>query len=267
MKLSALKKRDKFSIAAAASVLSAIAVPAAGGTIAYTYDPLGRVISATYPNGACTTYTYDAVGNRAQYTSGSTSAPTAKTVAVTDYQDVSTSVDPRLNNPGCGALTLQSVGPASHGTTSIAGGGAAILYTPASGYLGSDSFTYTLANVAGQATGSVNVTISPPTLSPVANTGQINSRHLNITAPVTPAGSVAVASITNSPYGYPLSVSYTQASSGKVSYDGTYLTYIYNTTVNYNLFTSDSFTYTVSDGHGHSSAGTVNVNIIVTTTQ
>ncbi len=223
------------------------------------------MISATYPNGACTTYTYDAVGNRAQYTSGSTSAPTANTVAVTDYQDVSTSFDPRLNNPGCGALTLQSVGPASHGTTSLAGGGAAILYTPNTGFLGADSFTYTLSNGVGQTTGSVNLNVILPTLSPVANTGLI--AKLYKTVPVTPAGSVAVASIANSPYGYPLTVTYTQATNGKVSYDGTYLTYIYKTSVDSNLLTSDIFTYTVSDGHGKSSTGTINVNINVNTGQ
>jgi YD repeat-containing protein len=45
-------------------------VPAQAGTITYTYDALGRVITATYPNGETITYTYDNAGNRKQVTQG-----------------------------------------------------------------------------------------------------------------------------------------------------------------------------------------------------
>jgi YD repeat-containing protein len=42
-------------------------------TVAYTYDALGRVLTATYTgglnNGLTVTYTYDAAGNRKTYTS------------------------------------------------------------------------------------------------------------------------------------------------------------------------------------------------------
>jgi YD repeat-containing protein len=41
---------------------------AANGSVAYTYDALGRVISASYDTGVIVLYTYDANGNRTQQT-------------------------------------------------------------------------------------------------------------------------------------------------------------------------------------------------------
>ena len=46
-----------------------IAHPALAATT-YTYDALGRLLSATYSNGKTITYTYDAAGNRTQVTQG-----------------------------------------------------------------------------------------------------------------------------------------------------------------------------------------------------
>jgi uncharacterized protein RhaS with RHS repeats len=37
---------------------------AANGSVAYTYDALGRIITASYDTGACIIYSYDANGNR-----------------------------------------------------------------------------------------------------------------------------------------------------------------------------------------------------------
>lgn len=37
---------------------------AANGSVAYTYDALGRVTTASYDTGVCIVYTYDANGNR-----------------------------------------------------------------------------------------------------------------------------------------------------------------------------------------------------------
>jgi YD repeat-containing protein len=51
----------------------ACASPAAAGTTAYTYDALGRVATAVYPNGTTVVYHYDSAGNRTQ----SVQAPTS----------------------------------------------------------------------------------------------------------------------------------------------------------------------------------------------
>lgn len=43
--------------------------------VVYTYDDLGRLISAAYPNGVTIIYTYDAAGNRTQVAAASTPPP------------------------------------------------------------------------------------------------------------------------------------------------------------------------------------------------
>jgi hypothetical protein len=49
----------------AASAVGAFTLAyAANGSVAYTYDPLGRVTTASYDTNVCIIYTYDANGNR-----------------------------------------------------------------------------------------------------------------------------------------------------------------------------------------------------------
>lgn len=40
---------------------------ASAGSVAYTYDALGRVIQASYSTGVVIAYVYDAAGNRTSY--------------------------------------------------------------------------------------------------------------------------------------------------------------------------------------------------------
>lgn len=39
-------------------------VSSQSGNVIYTYDPLGRIATASYDTGVCITYTYDANGSR-----------------------------------------------------------------------------------------------------------------------------------------------------------------------------------------------------------
>jgi YD repeat-containing protein len=51
----------------AASFVAIISSGAVASTATtYTYDTLGRVSTATYPNGTVITYSYDPAGNRTQ---------------------------------------------------------------------------------------------------------------------------------------------------------------------------------------------------------
>ncbi|WP_375784010.1 RHS repeat domain-containing protein [Bradyrhizobium sp. Pha-3] len=43
-------------------------VDAANGSVAFTYDALGRITAASYDTGVCIIYTYDANGNRVSET-------------------------------------------------------------------------------------------------------------------------------------------------------------------------------------------------------
>ena len=56
---------------AAAALLAAAAsqsASAANGSVSYTYDALGRLITAHYDTGVCIVYAYDANGNRTSQT-------------------------------------------------------------------------------------------------------------------------------------------------------------------------------------------------------
>ena len=50
-----------------ASSVLLFAAPAAAGTISYSYDQLGRLVQAVYPDGTTIQYTYDSYGNRTAY--------------------------------------------------------------------------------------------------------------------------------------------------------------------------------------------------------
>ncbi|MGQ0532183.1 MAG: RHS repeat domain-containing protein, partial [Caulobacteraceae bacterium] len=60
----AVPRRLVFLSCMLTSVIAALGDDAAGETVTYTYDELGRVKTATYSNGQTITYTYDAAGNR-----------------------------------------------------------------------------------------------------------------------------------------------------------------------------------------------------------
>ncbi|MBP1153063.1 MULTISPECIES: RHS repeat domain-containing protein [unclassified Methylocaldum] len=62
-----LGARANTSIIASAAVAASLAGPAWAGSVTYTYDTLGRVITATYSNGVVITYSYDAAGNRTSH--------------------------------------------------------------------------------------------------------------------------------------------------------------------------------------------------------
>jgi hypothetical protein len=128
--------------------------PTAGyvGTDSFTYtisDGLGGFATATV---AMT------MGNTAPSAVNDTMAVSLNTAA---------SLDPRTNDTDADgdALTITAKTDGAHGTVAITGGGAGITYTPANGYTGADSFTYTIADGnGGTATGTANVTVSTATV-------------------------------------------------------------------------------------------------------
>ena len=76
------------------------------------------------------------------------SPPTASNGSVTTSQD--TAVNGTLSGSGSGTLTFAIVGNPSHGSVSITNASTgAFTYTPASGYSGSDSFTFDASNGGG----------------------------------------------------------------------------------------------------------------------
>jgi len=89
--------------------------------------------------------------------------PTATADALTTQSGVAASLNVLANDsdPDGNTLTLLNVGNASHGTISWSTNGM-VTYTPAAGFSGSDSFTYTISDGHAQASGVVNVMVQSP---------------------------------------------------------------------------------------------------------
>lgn len=86
-------------------------------------------------------------------------APVATDSAVTVAAD-STGNSVPLNLSGGRVDTLVLVAGPSHGTATVAG--TSLTYSPASGYSGTDSITYTVSNSSGSSTATITLTVTPP---------------------------------------------------------------------------------------------------------
>jgi hypothetical protein len=179
-------------------------------------------------------------------------APVAASTAVWTAQNTATNVAVLSLAAGADGDTLTATGvtQGAHGTVVLGGNGTAS-YTPATGFTGSDSFTYTVTDAYGTtATGTIAVTVG--TSVPVALG---TSAVTNPNTPVT----VGVLGSAFDPSGVTLSVaSVTQGANGSVAANA-------NGTATYTPHSgfsgTDSFTYTVSDGLGNSATGTVTVTV------
>ncbi len=113
-------------------------------------------------------------------------ADTTKVAANNDTatvdQDKSVIIDVLKNDQGTG-LVISKVSTPSHGTAAIES--SKITYTPAKGYYGSDTFTYTIKDSKAQeATASVQVTIIKtvvdPIIPPVVTSDKINATYWSL---------------------------------------------------------------------------------------
>jgi len=101
--------------------------------------------------------------------SSNNTAPVAVNDSATTAQGQSVSIDVIANDSDADndALTITAVSPATDGDTDIVAGEAT--YTPAPGFTGIDSFTYTISDGNGDdATATVTVTVSAVNAPPVA---------------------------------------------------------------------------------------------------
>jgi outer membrane autotransporter protein len=163
-------------------------------------------------------------------------APIAIPVSVT--VGYGSAANPVILGIGGGAAISVAIASApAHGTATASG--MSITYTPASGYTGPDSFTYTATNLDGtSAPATVTVTVSPPTMTlspagslPAASSGSVYSQTFSVsggTAPYTfsiAAGSLPAGMTLNAATGalagtptvsgtFPFSVRATDSSTG-----------------------------------------------------
>lgn len=152
------------------------------------------------------------------------------------------------SDPDGDSLSLTQVGPATYGSVAISGN--RVLYTPSiGGAQRSDSFSYTMSDAkGGVATGRVNLDLNINT-APLA----MDDRFV---VPGSGSSQLAVLSNDSDPDGDPLSIlSFTQPGAGQLTLSGSEL--LFNP---YGMFTSASFSYTISDSRG--GQATANVLLI-----
>jgi DNA/RNA endonuclease G (NUC1) len=179
-------------------------------------------------------------------------APVAADDSATTNEDTPIAISVLANDSDVDgdSLTVSAVTQGAHG--SVTNNGNDVSYSPAANFNGSDSFTYTMSDGhGGTATANVSVTINAVNDAPVANddsatTDEDTSVNINV---LTNDADVDGDSMTVS--------AVTQGAHGSVSNNGSNVTYA--PVADYHG--SDSFSYTISDGHG--GTATANVSVIV----
>jgi len=179
--------------------------------------------------------------------------PLAVDDAVSTLEDtpVTIAVLPNDSDPDGDALSVESVTQPSHGTAVPSG--TSVIYTPALGYAGTDTFTYTIADGRGGTdTASVAVTVEDVNDPPTAQDD-------SVTRPEDTPVTIAVLSNDADPDGDPLVVASLGApASGTVTNNGTSVTYAPDP----GFAGVDTFTYTVSDGRGGSDSARATIVVV-----
>jgi len=202
-----------------------------GATALYTpnagyYGPDSFTVHAVGPGGISAAATI-------AVTVGDPPAPTASNGAITTAYDTAAAI----TLPSAGVVTGYAIaaGPA-HGAVSLSGAVAA--YTPAAGYFGPDSFSFTAVGPGGVSqTATISVTVLPPA-PPVANSASLTCPYQTVCTITLTSSGVATAYSTGSP-----------ATNGVCTISGDILTY----TPAWGAVGSDSCGF-VAKGPGGSSA-------------
>lgn len=177
--------------------------------------------------------------------------PVAQNDAFTVSQDStanSLNVLANDSDPDGDSLTLATVGSAAHGTATISGN--RVIYTPTTGYIGSDSFSYSISDGhGGTATATVSITVRAVAVNhaPVARDDSFFIRQKST--------DLDVLANDSDPDGDPLTIiAVTQPQFGTVTIaaDGKSVRYTQPF-----MFNHETFTYTISDGHGGTATATV----------
>jgi|GEM_PF-3828869 len=225
--------------------------PYVPGGSSWTPPSIGgwSVTAVTRAIGASESYQARSAGSAGTITNEN-HAPTAGDDAIATTENVAGSIDLFGNDsdPDGDAIGIIAHTSTVHGAVTFSGSLAT--YTPAAGFIGSDSFTYTIGDGRG-GTATATVTVSVIDRTPIANDDAIGTVQDT-------AGSVNVLANDNDPDPDELSVtSFTQGAHGAVTITGGVATY----TPAAGFIGSDSFTYTIDDGHGALATGTVHVTV------
>ncbi len=173
------------------------------------------------------------------------------------FQVMADSSDNPLNvlandsDPDGDALQLIGVSTPANGQVQISGD--LVLYTPSPGFIGTDSFGYTVEDgFGGQDGATVVIIVSSPNTRPVANDDNATTqRGVAVTIDVLANDSDADGDALNI-------VAFTQPASGSVSQQGEQL--VYQPAAEF--AGDDQFSYTISDGRGGQDTAQVSITVL-----
>jgi serine/threonine protein phosphatase PrpC len=148
------------------------------------------------------------------------------------------------------ALSVTTVTQGAHGTVGLDETGGAN-YAPATNFVGSDSFTYTISDGhGGTDTANVSITVRNQAPDAVGDTSQTNSN-----TPMT----IAVLANDTDPELQPLIITaVTQGAHGTAATNANTVLY----TPHADFVGTDSLTYAISDGHGGTDTATVSITVV-----
>jgi endonuclease I len=173
-------------------------------------------------------------------------APVARPASATTRQSAPVTLTLSGSDVDGDALTYALAAQPAHGTVSLTG--ALATYTPAAGFSGSDTFTWTVSDGAATTTGTATVTVTANQRPTAASVSATTTEDGAVTIPL--AGSDADAD----PLTY---ATVTTPAHGTVEVAGTTATY----TPDAGFSGTDTFTYTASDGLATSEPATVTVTV------
>jgi hypothetical protein len=172
-------------------------------------------------------------------------APTVAAASASTAYNAAKAID--LSASVVGVHTSLAAGTPAHGTTSVLGD--TITYTPASGYFGNDSFTYTATGPGGtSAAATISLTVVTPAAPTVAAKSAsigYNSGGTGIDLSASVSGVHTSLTVTSGP------------GHGAISVSGDTITY----TPTASYYGSDSFAYSATGPGGTSSTATVSITV------
>jgi len=178
--------------------------------------------------------------------------PVAINDSVTIDEDTTVLIDVLANDTDIDGDTLSITGFTQGSNGSVSQEGYSLRYTPSPNFHGMDSFTYELSDgFGGISTATVIITINPINDAPVANDDIVVVNEDSTLL-------IDVLINDNDVEGDTIIITgFTQSLNGSVVQEGDSLRY----TPYANFNGSDSFTYTIGDGHGGSETGIVIITI------
>jgi uncharacterized protein YhjY with autotransporter beta-barrel domain len=228
----------------------AISTPPAHGTVTVNLPDVTYVPQAGYSGPD--SFQFTATGP------GGTSAPAVVSITVTPPPPTATDLQftvpfqtaTPIALPISGAFTdVTIVNLPAHGLVSTSPGSLTVVYTPANGFSGNDSFTFSAAGAGGASlvgTATITVTGAKPTAAAVTMTVAINSPTTLDLAPFIAGSGLTGVSISTAP------------AHGTIAVNGLKVTY----TPRNNFFGTDTFAFMAFGDAGTSEPVTVTVTVV-----